>query len=611
MLKKIKFSIFLVIALSVSFFSFSNTSIHDSIIDFNNNVVDFSETGLMDNVRNGSIVQISPLDLKVGSIFIDVDGIAKKVVSITQSGNDIIIDTVQPEIREVFEFYDIPIQTVNLTLDDHLLKDSAPIGYNLVPDNRASGTKSIEFEKKIGDDNASVSIAAKASLTVDVSTGARLPYINVDTKGTWKFWKWTIKKYQGFVQGDINYDLSLEGKLVAQAKFSKELNIPIFALTTGPGIDIGAGFYSNSSIEGSITLTDTLAFTLKGNAGARCGLDGLAIVCWPVDIKSYGSTEYSVKNTLSLEAKVQLKEKIYLGTWVKMFGFAILEADAGGGPYLDFNAMIEGWVQYSSKSKFSANWSYSGSGEIGVFAEINAKIFNGKWGGEIWGKKFPFYTISKSGGGKTSLVTFDSDGASTVADPESKTIDSSSSTIDDLPTPPKKTGFTFGGWFTEKNGAGTEFTASTTVTGSLTVYAKWIAAPQPSVNLALNKTTTASSIENASYAANYATDGNFNSRWASSNNFTNGQWIIVDLGSSTTFKTIKLTFEAGSTNYNVEWSNDSTKWTAIGSSLYTANSDSKTITLPTAVTGRYIRFIAQNTTGTFGVSLYEIEVYNN
>jgi len=86
---------------------------------------------------------------------------------------------------------------------------------------------------------------------------------------------------------------------------------------------------------------------------------------------------------------------------------------------------------------------------------------------------------------------------------------------------------------------------------------------------------------------------------------------MVDLGSSTTFKTIKLTFEAGSTNYNVEWSNDSTKWTAIGSSLYTANSDSKTITLPTAVTGRYIRFIAQNTTGTFGVSLYEIEVYNN
>jgi uncharacterized repeat protein (TIGR02543 family) len=34
--------------------------------------------------------------------------------------------------------------------------------------------------------------------------------------------------------------------------------------------------------------------------------------------------------------------------------------------------------------------------------------------------------------------------------------------------------YAFGGWYTAQNGGGTEFTASTTVNGNITVYAKWI-----------------------------------------------------------------------------------------------------------------------------------------
>ena len=139
MFKKIKFLVFLVIALTTSFFANSDANITNSIIDFKNEVVDFSETGLMDNIRGGEFTTISPADLEVGSIFIDVDGVAKKVANITISGNDIFIDTIQPELREVFEFYDIPIQTINLTLDDHLVKESAPPGYSLVADSRAKG----------------------------------------------------------------------------------------------------------------------------------------------------------------------------------------------------------------------------------------------------------------------------------------------------------------------------------------------------------------------------------------------------------------------------------------------------------------------------------------
>ena len=41
-----------------------------------------------------------------------------------------------------------------------------------------------------------------------------------------------------------------------------------------------------------------------------------------------------------------------------------------------------------------------------------------------------------------------------------------------LPADPVVEGYTFGGWYTEQNGAGTQFTAETGITGDITVYAK-------------------------------------------------------------------------------------------------------------------------------------------
>jgi uncharacterized repeat protein (TIGR02543 family) len=71
------------------------------------------------------------------------------------------------------------------------------------------------------------------------------------------------------------------------------------------------------------------------------------------------------------------------------------------------------------------------------------------------------------------VVTFNGQGATVEANPSSKIVSSPDSTIGQLPTPPKKAGYTFGGWFTQTAGAGTEFTASTSVTAPITVYAKW------------------------------------------------------------------------------------------------------------------------------------------
>lgn len=56
-----------------------------------------------------------------------------------------------------------------------------------------------------------------------------------------------------------------------------------------------------------------------------------------------------------------------------------------------------------------------------------------------------------------------------------------------LPAAPKVEGYTFGGWYTEQNGAGTQFTAETGITGDITVYAKLTA---NTYQINYNKNTT-------------------------------------------------------------------------------------------------------------------------
>ena len=70
-------------------------------------------------------------------------------------------------------------------------------------------------------------------------------------------------------------------------------------------------------------------------------------------------------------------------------------------------------------------------------------------------------------------VTFNDQGATTHVTPSTKTVTYPATTVGSLPTPPEKTNFAFGGWYTQTGGAGDEFTAGTTVTGDITVYAKW------------------------------------------------------------------------------------------------------------------------------------------
>ncbi|GHU72607.1 hypothetical protein FACS189450_10720 [Spirochaetia bacterium] len=68
-------------------------------------------------------------------------------------------------------------------------------------------------------------------------------------------------------------------------------------------------------------------------------------------------------------------------------------------------------------------------------------------------------------------VTFNADGGAVTS--TSKEV-ISGDTVGTLPIPTKSEN-NFGGWYTAKNGGGTAFTETTTVTANITVYAKWTA----------------------------------------------------------------------------------------------------------------------------------------
>jgi uncharacterized repeat protein (TIGR02543 family) len=85
-------------------------------------------------------------------------------------------------------------------------------------------------------------------------------------------------------------------------------------------------------------------------------------------------------------------------------------------------------------------------------------------------------------------VTYDSQGAAVAVYPSKVKVASPATTVGTLPKTPNRIGYTFGGWWTGIGGTGTEFTASTTVTSDITVYAYWI---EVTKGIALKRTATA------------------------------------------------------------------------------------------------------------------------
>ncbi len=125
--------------------------------------------------------------------------------------------------------------------------------------------------------------------------------------------------------------------------------------------------------------------------------------------------------------------------------------------------------------------------------------------------------------------------------------------------------------------------------------------------LSQGKPVTASSVENAGTPASAAVDGNTATRWSSQ--FTDPQWLQIDLGTTATISQVVLQWEtAYATAFQIQTSNDATTWTTI---YTTTTGTGGTQTLNVTGTGRYLRMYATTRATAYGYSLWELQVYGS
>ncbi|MFF9902253.1 discoidin domain-containing protein [Streptomyces olivaceus] len=146
--------------------------------------------------------------------------------------------------------------------------------------------------------------------------------------------------------------------------------------------------------------------------------------------------------------------------------------------------------------------------------------------------------------------------------------------------------------------------------GVETLSARVVPPAVDGTDVALGKPATASSFQ-PSYgdcpcpAAN-AVDGDPDTRWAS--DWSDPQWIQVDLGTRTAFRHVQLYWEASyARDYTVQTSDDGQNWQTVAT---VTDGNGGVDTLDAAGTGRYVRVNGTARGTGYGYSLYEFGVFS-
>ncbi len=174
----------------------------------------------------------------------------------------------------------------------------------------------------------------------------------------------------------------------------------------------------------------------------------------------------------------------------------------------------------------------------------------------------------------TYTVTFDSQSATTSASPTTKTVSSPATTVDALPTDPVRTGYTFGGWYTAADGGGTQFTATTTVSANLTVYAKWTATALAGFTVTFDSqsATTAASPTTKTVSSSATTVDALPTEPVRTG-YTFGGWYTAADGGGTQF--IATTTVSASLTVYAKWTTVVAGWTSVDTSGVTGFNDTK------------------------------------
>ncbi len=109
------------------------------------------------------------------------------------------------------------------------------------------------------------------------------------------------------------------------------------------------------------------------------------------------------------------------------------------------------------------------------------------------------------------------------------------------------------------------------------------------------------------YSAKKAVDGDMGSRWSSE--FSDPQWLKVELKEATSIRSVKIKWEAASAkNYKIQVSDDGQTWKEVASVSDGLANEERAITFK-SVKAKFVRVYGEVRNGEWGYSIFEIGVY--
>jgi len=143
-------------------------------------------------------------------------------------------------------------------------------------------------------------------------------------------------------------------------------------------------------------------------------------------------------------------------------------------------------------------------------------------------------------------ITFDAQGGTVSPTTQQVTYDSPVGTL----ATTSRDGYTFGGWFTQVNGGGTEYTATTTyqTAGNITLYAKWTSIEYTITFDAQGGTSPSPADMEVDYGSQVGTLAT-----TSRDGYTFGGWFTQANGSGTKYETTTIYETAGNITLYAKW----------------------------------------------------------
>jgi hypothetical protein len=400
---------FLALALGALFFlspaNVAANPLTDCVMVLEDAVKDLRPNSLMRDSATTDAGDYSSIeDLQVGDIFISADGTALKVTAINTLGDNVTIETEQPNLSDVMEVLEIPDQSIALNAsnvsvaslqsgvtlntgvapryssrglptgptwldtdtDSDIQRDSVisfnlNIGKNVLPEddnkdeNSNDNSNDNSAESGDGSSDGSTESETDVSLEFGIQGTVRLanPILKVGLKKPVMHIKWVTKWYwpigypvisfdKGYIHASFEAAEQIDCTVFGKLSISHETKIPIAELIV---MDPDTTLFAKVEVFARITVDGSITLTFEVNQYLHAETWGTCTLVWPfiptgVTSGSDFYYDFAVRPTVSAEVEAKAG-LLYLGAAVGILGQDLISIDVGGGLYLTANGFIE------------------------------------------------------------------------------------------------------------------------------------------------------------------------------------------------------------------------------------------------------------------------------